>query len=227
MARHYLSPLLAPRSVALVGATEREGSLGRIVWDNLAAGGLRGELSPVNPKHSKLFGKRSYSRLGDMPEAPELVVIVTPAHTVPAILEDAGAAGVRGAVVLTSGFGETGAAGRALQAEVAAVAKKHGLRMIGPNCLGLMRPDAGLNATFSRTPARPGRLGLLSQSGAICAAIIDWAYTAGVGLKLFMLVIDVGGAVSSKTVQFKDGTKFPSTVQAGINIGFVFGGSKK
>ena len=160
MARHYLSPLLAPRSVALVGATEREGSLGRIVWDNLAAGGLSGELTAVNPKPQPLFGRRCYARLGALPQAPELVVIVTPARTVPAILEDAGAAGVRGAVVLTSGFGETGEAGRALQAEAAAVARKHKLRMVGPNCLGLMRPEAGLNATFSRTPARP-RLGRL------------------------------------------------------------------
>ncbi|OFZ89849.1 MAG: GNAT family N-acetyltransferase [Betaproteobacteria bacterium RBG_16_66_20] len=191
MARHYLSPLLAPRSVALVGATEREGSLGRIVWDNLAAGGLSGELTAVNPKHQTLFGRRCYARLGDLPQAPELVVIVTPARTVPAILEDAGAAGVRGAVVLTSGFGETGEAGRALQAEAAAVARKHKLRMVGPNCLGLMRPEAGLNATFSRTPARPGRLGLLSQSGAICAAIIDWAYPAGVG---FSSVVSLGAA---------------------------------
>src|SRR3972149_1261695 len=112
MARHSLSPLLAPRSVALVGATEREGSLGRIVWDNLAAGGLSGELSAVNPKHKQLFGRHCYSRLRDIPEAPELVVIVTPARTVAAILEDAGAAGGRGAGGLAGGFGGNGGGGR-------------------------------------------------------------------------------------------------------------------
>jgi acetyltransferase len=191
MPGHYLSPLLAPASVALVGANEREGALGRIVWQNLAAGGLRGALSPVNPKHKQVFGQRCYARLGELPAAPDLAVIATPAPTVPAILEEAGAAGVRGAVVLTSGFGEAGASGRALQAEALAAARKHGLRLLGPNCLGLMRTGAGLNATFSRTPARPGRLALLSQSGAICAAILDWAHAAGVG---FSSVVSLGAA---------------------------------
>src|SRR5689334_6231496 len=147
MFRHALAPLLAPKSVALVGATEREGALGRLVWQNLAAGGLRGALSAVNPRHASVFGQRCYPRIGQLPQAPELAVLVTPARTVPQILDEAGAAGVRAAVVLSSGFGETGDAGRALQAEALAAARRHGLRMIGPNCLGLMRTDAGLNAT--------------------------------------------------------------------------------
>jgi len=191
MFRHVLAPLLAPASVALVGATEREGALGRIVWQNLAAGGLRGALSPVNPKHQQVFGQRCLARLRDLPAAPELAVIVTPARTVPGILEDAGKAGVRAAVVLTSGFGETGAAGRALQAQALAAARKHGLRLLGPNCLGLMRTDAGLNATFSPVPALPGKLALLSQSGAICTAILDWARPSGVG---FSSVVSLGAA---------------------------------
>ena len=108
MFRHVLAPLLAPASVALIGATEREGSLGRLVWQNLAAGGLRGSLSAVNPKHAAVFGQRCYARLDKLPQAPELAVLVTPARTVPGIIEEAGKAGVRAAVVLTSGFGETG-----------------------------------------------------------------------------------------------------------------------
>jgi acetyltransferase len=191
MFRHVLAPLLAPASVALVGATEREGALGRIVWQNLAAGGLRGALSAVNPKHSAVFGQRCYPRLGKLPQPPDLAVLVTPARTVPAILEEAGAAGVRAAVVLTSGFGETGAAGHTLQAEALAAARKHGLRLLGPNCLGLMRTDAGLNATFSPVPALPGKLALVSQSGAICTAILDWAHPAGVG---FSSVVSLGAA---------------------------------
>jgi acetyltransferase len=191
MFRHVLAPLLAPASVALVGATEREGALGRIVWQNLAAGGLRGALSAVNPKHSSVFGQRCYARLGKLPQPPELAVLVTPARTVPAILEEAGAAGVRAAVVLTSGFGETGGAGRTLQAEALAAARKHRLRLLGPNCLGLMRTDAGLNATFSPVPALPGKLALISQSGAICTAILDWAHPAGVG---FSSVVSLGAA---------------------------------
>ncbi len=191
MFRHALAPLLAPSSVALVGATEREGALGRLVWQNLAAGGLRGALDPVNPKHKQVFGQRCYARLRDLPQPPDLVVLVTPAQTIPSLLEEAGAAGVRAAVVLSSGFGEAGDAGRALQAEALAAARRHGLRMIGPNCLGLMRTDAGLNATFSPVPALPGKLALLSQSGAICTAILDWAKPSGVG---FSSVVSLGAA---------------------------------
>ena len=191
MFRHALAPLLAPSSVALVGATEREGALGRLVWQNLAAGGLRGALNPVNPKHKQVFGQRCYARLRDLPQPPDLVVLVTPAQTIPSLIEEAGAAGVRAAVVLSSGFGEAGDAGRALQAEAVAAARRHGLRMIGPNCLGLMRTDAGLNATFSPVAALPGRLALLSQSGAICSAILDWAKPSGVG---FSSVVSLGAA---------------------------------
>jgi acetyltransferase len=192
MADHYLRPLLAPRSVALVGATEREGALGAIVYRNLAAGGLRGELYAVNPKHREIFGKRAYRRLTDLPQAPDLAVIVTPARTVPGIIEDAGAAGVRAAVVLTSGFGEAGPEGRALQEDVLKTARLAGVRILGPNCLGVMRTDCGLNATFARTAARPGKLALVSQSGAICGALLDWAHSAQVG---FSSVVSLGGAI--------------------------------
>jgi acetyltransferase len=191
MFRHALGPLLAPQSVALVGATEREGALGRLVWQNLAAGGLRGALHAVNPKHKQVFGQPCSARLRDLPQAPDLAVLVTPARTIPALLEEAGAAGVRAAVVLSSGFSEAGDEGRKLQAEALAAARKYGLRLLGPNCLGLMRPDTGLNATFSPVPALPGKLALLSQSGAICTAILDWAHAAGVG---FSSVVSLGAA---------------------------------
>jgi acetyltransferase len=191
MFRHALGPLLAPQSVALVGATQREGALGRLVWQNLAAGGLHGALHAVNPKHEEILGVRCHARLRDLAQAPDLAVLVTPARTIPALLEEAGTAGVRAAVVLSSGFGEAGDAGRALQAEALAAARKHGLRLLGPNCLGLMRTDIGLNATFSPVPALPGKLALLSQSGAICTAILDWAHAAGVG---FSSVVSLGAA---------------------------------
>src|SRR6186997_3724571 len=190
MLPHYLQPLLAPRSVALVGATEREGALGAIVWRNLAAAGLRGELTPVNPKHRTVFGKRAYARLTDLPQPPDLAVVVTPAQAVERVVGDAAAAGVKATVILTSGFGETGGAGRALQEAVLAVARRGGVRILGPNCLGVMRTDCGLNATFARTPARAGNLGLISQSGAICGAILDWAASAEVG---FTSVVSLGG----------------------------------
>src|SRR3954463_6910512 len=109
MIRHYLQPLLAPRGVALVGATERAGALGAIVYRNLAAAEPKGPLYAVNPKHATIGGKRAYARLTDLPEKPDLAVIATPARTVPGILRDAGAAGIKAAVVLSSGFGEAGA----------------------------------------------------------------------------------------------------------------------
>jgi acetyltransferase len=192
MPEHYLRPLLAPRSVALVGATEREGALGSIVWRNLAAGALRGGLYPVNPKHSEVFGQRAYASLAQLPAVPDLAVVVTPARTVAGIVTDAGAAGVKAAVVLSSGFAEIGEPGRALQADLLAAAKRAGVRLVGPNCLGIIRTDCGVNATFARTPALPGNLALVSQSGAIATAILDWAHGAHIG---FTSVVSLGGAV--------------------------------
>ena len=189
MPGHYLRPLLAPQSVALVGATERQGALGRIVFQNLKPLGER--LFAVNPKHATVFGRKSFRRLRELPSPPELAVVVTPARTVPAVIDEAGAAGIKAALVLSSGFGEAGAEGRALQAEALAAARRHGLRVLGPNCLGLMRPDCGVNATFARTAARPGKLALVSQSGAICAAILDWAWHAEIG---FSSVVSLGAA---------------------------------
>jgi acetyltransferase len=191
MFRHPLQSLLAPKSVALLGATERPNALGNIVYRNLAAGGLRGALYAVNPKHTTVFGRPAYARLSELPQPPELAVIATPARTVPQIIEDAGAAGVKAAVVLSSGFGEAGPEGRALQSALSGAARRCGVRVLGPNCLGVMRTDVGLNATFARGSALPGKLALVSQSGAICGAILDWAQPAGVG---FTSVVSLGAA---------------------------------
>src|SRR5215204_6316721 len=128
--RHSLQSLLAPASVALVGATERPGALGEIVWRNLAGGGFKGSLYAVNPKHAKQFGRRAYARLTELPEKVDLAVIVTPPRTVPGILRDAGGAGIGAALVLTSGFGEAGAEGRALQAEMLRAAREAGVRVL-------------------------------------------------------------------------------------------------
>jgi acetyltransferase len=192
--RHYLQPLLAPTSVALVGASERPGSLGDIVFRNLAAGiaGTRLQaLYPINLKHKRVHGAEAVPRVSALPRAPELIVVATPARTVPQIVADAAKAGVRAAVVLSSGFGESGPEGVSLQKDLVQAAKGGGVRILGPNCLGLMRTGTGLNATFARTPARPGRLALVSQSGAICGAILDWAAHAEIG---FSSVVSLGAA---------------------------------
>ncbi len=188
--RHYLQPLLAPRTVALVGASERNGSLGHIVMSNLAAGGLE-RLYPVNPKHRRVAGLPCFASLRELPDPVDLAVIATPADGIVELIEDAAARGIRAVVVLTSGFGEAGPAGLARQAAMLAAAKRGGIRLLGPNCLGLMRTDTGLNATFARTAAQPGKLALVSQSGAICGAILEWAASADIG---FSSVVSLGGA---------------------------------
>jgi acetyltransferase len=198
---HYLRPALAPNSVAVVGASERPGSLGAAVWTNLLAGGFQGALYPVNPKHATLGAIACYPTLQALPQAPELVILATPAATVPELIEAAGALRVRAVLVLSGGFAEVGAEGRALQIRARAAAHRHGIHLIGPNCLGLMRPKIGLNATFARTAARPGSVALVSQSAAVVAALLDYAWSAGFG---FSSVVSTGGGSDVEFAQILD-----------------------
>ena len=191
MSDHYLKSLFAPRSVAVIGASPRTGSLGHAVFANIRSAGFKGALFPVNPKYDAIDGVPCVGNMGALPQAPDLAVVVTPAGAVNQVLQEAAHAGTRHAVVLTAGFGETGAVGKVLEDEVRRTAHTNGLRMIGPNCIGLMRPSIGLNATFSRGAAKPGQIALISQSGAICAALVDWARSAGIG---FSSVISLGAA---------------------------------
>jgi acetyltransferase len=187
---HYLRGALAPRSIAVVGATERADALGTHVFANIADSGFKGTVYPVNPKHAQVRGLKCYPSLAALPTAPELAVIVTPARTVPRLIDDAGARGIRSVLVLSAGFAEVGPEGKRLQELSLARARALGIRLFGPNCLGIMRPEIGLNATFSRTPARPGSVALVSQSGAVVAALLDYAWTAGFG---FSSVVSTGG----------------------------------
>jgi len=186
---HYLRGALAPRSIAVVGATERADALGFHVFGNIVEGGFKGEVFPVNPKHAQVRGIKCYPSLAALPSAPELAVVVTPARTVPKLIDDAGARGIRAVLVLSAGFGETGPEGKRLQELSLARARALGIRLLGPNCLGIMRPEIGLNATFARTSARPGTVALVSQSGAVVAALLDYAWTAGFG---FSSVVSTG-----------------------------------
>ena len=151
-----LSSFFQPRSIALVGATDRAGSVGRAIWDNLRC--FSGPVFPVNAKRAEVGGVKAYPNVAALPEAPELVLMVTPASTVPQLVEEAGVAGVKAVVVISAGFKETGQEGARLEAEVQSAAKRHGMRLIGPNCLGLMNPHAGMNATFASSMAQPGRV---------------------------------------------------------------------
>ncbi len=188
-----LESFFQPRSIALIGATERVGSVGRAIWENLR--GFGGAVFPVNAKRAEILGVKAFPSIAALPEVPELVIIVTPAVTVPQIVEEAGAAGVKAVVVISAGFKETGAEGAELEKRVLEAAKRHGVRLIGPNCLGLMNPHAGLNATFASSMARPGRVAFLSQSGALCTAILDWSHDQHVGFSAFVstgAMTDVG-----------------------------------
>src|SRR5215470_15375852 len=163
---HYLRYALAPRSIAVVGATDKRESLGKYVFGNVLDGGFQGDAYPVNPKYEHVAGRACFKSLRDLPAPVDLAIVVTPADTVPGIIDDAGERGVASVLVLSAGFAESGAAGLRLQRLAVARARAHGIRMLGPNCLGVVRPEIGLNATFARTAVRPGSVALVSQSGA-------------------------------------------------------------
>ncbi len=188
---HYLHPLFNAASVAVFGASEREDSVAGILFRNLRKSGYAGAVYPVNPKHDNIFGERCYAYAGELPAIPDLALIATPAPTVAQVLEDCGKRGIRHAIVLSAGFREVGAKGAALEEAVKHVAGKYGIRFIGPNCLGIQRPGIGLNATFSQGATLAGDLALVSQSGALCTAMLDWAENNGIG---FSSVISTGAS---------------------------------
>jgi acetyltransferase len=192
MSEHYLSRLFTPASVAVVGATERAGALGRFVFQNMSNAGFKGPVYAVNPKHNNVFNSKCYGTIDALPKAPDLIVVTTPAETVAQILTNAGERGVFHAIVLSAGFSETGEAGRARALAVGVVLKRYGIRLLGPNCIGVMRPSVGFNATFSNTQGRAGSIALVSQSGAVCTAILDWAATTEIG---FSSVVSLGSAL--------------------------------
>ena len=186
-----LDPLFAPNSIAVFGASERPQSVGSKVYTNLLEGGFAGDLYAINPKYAQLRGKRCYPSLEATGKSPNLSVIVTPAPTVLSILQACGEIGVRGAMILSVGFGETGERGAQLQEQAVHIAREYGMRILGPNCLGVMRPRIGLNATFAGSVVSPGTLALVSQSGALCSAMLDWSGPRRVG---YSTVISLGDA---------------------------------
>lgn len=193
--RHPLDPLFAPRSVALVGATDTPHSVGQAVLGNLLGSPFRGALYPVNLKRATVRGLRAYPALDAVPAPVDLAVICTPAPTVPDLITQCGHAGVAAAIVISAGFRERGAEGLALEREVLRRARAGGVRVVGPNCLGVMSPASGLNATFACSMARLGSVGFISQSGALSTAVLDWSRQANVGFSHFVSVgsmMDVG-----------------------------------
>jgi acetyltransferase len=189
MSTFNLDKVFKPRRIAVIGASPRPGALGETVLRNLRTAGFQGAVHPVNPKYSQIDGQTVRGSVLDIPDAPDLAVICTPAATVRAIVGECGAAGVAGVVILSAGFREIGETGAALERELAEEARRfRGLRVIGPNCLGIIAPEAGLNASFAAQTPSAGRLAFISQSGALCTAILDWAVERGVGFSHFVSI---------------------------------------
>lgn len=191
-----LDVIFAPKTVAVIGATERQGSVGRTVLSNLlAAPSFAGRVFPVNRHRPSVLGIQAYSKIGDVPQPIDLAVVATPAESVPDVIRQSAQVGVRGAVILSAGFKEIGGPGADLERQVLEIAKSGGMRLIGPNCLGVMNPLVGLNATFAGAMALPGNVAFLSQSGALCTAILDWSLRERVGFSAFVSagsMLDVG-----------------------------------
>ncbi|MCA9006271.1 MAG: bifunctional acetate--CoA ligase family protein/GNAT family N-acetyltransferase [Planctomycetaceae bacterium] len=193
-----LDKIFRPRRIAVVGASQRPLSVGQTVFQNLLAGEFAGEIYPVNSRHTQLGEHRCYQSVLELPEPVDLAVICTPAQTIPEVILQCGTAGIRGIVILSAGFRETGAAGKELEQQVLNIARQFsGMRIIGPNCLGIMAPYFNLNASFATDMPLKGNVAFISQSGALCTAVLDWALQEKVGFSHFVSVgnmLDVGMA---------------------------------
>jgi len=186
---HYLTSLFEPKSVAVIGASERENSVGSFIFRNILESGFKGKLYAINPKRETVMGQPCYKSVEDIGGRVDLAIIATRPPTVPQIVEQCGRCGIHYAVIVSAGFSESGHVGAALERKMLEIARSYGVRILGPNCLGIVRPQVNLNATFSQVTANPGNLALVSQSGAMCTAVLDWAITNKVG---FSSVISLG-----------------------------------
>ena len=177
--------MLNPKAVAAIGASEKEGSVGQAIMKNLLLGKDQRKIYPVNPKRENVMGLKCFPSIARIPEHVDLAVIATPAKTVPKIVEECASAGVDGAIIISAGFREIGAEGAKLEDEIKQIASKHDIRILGPNCVGLLRPQINLNATFLRDNPNAGQIAFISQSGALGSATLDWAIRAGIGFSMF------------------------------------------
>ena len=183
-----LESIFAPKNVAVIGATEKEGSVGRTILWNLISSPFGGAVFPINPKRSSLLGIKAYPSIKDVPDTVDLAVIVTPSAAIPGIVAECGEMGVKGIIVISAGFKEIGPEGVELERQLLENARKYKIRIVGPNCLGVMSPVSGINATFAAGMARKGNVAFISQSGALCTAVLDWSFKENVGFSHFVSV---------------------------------------
>lgn len=183
-----LDAIFFPKTVAVIGATENPESVGRTLLWNLITSPFGGTVYPINPKRANVLGIKAYPSVKAVPDQVDLAVIITPASSVPAIMKECAEAGVRGSIVISAGFKEIGPQGLEYERQLLEEARKGGIRIIGPNCLGLINTANGLNATFATTITRKGKVGFISQSGALCTAVLDWSLTQNVGFSFFISI---------------------------------------
>jgi acetyltransferase len=196
---HYqprpLEPIFAPKNVAVIGATEKQGTVGRTLLWNLISNPFGGTVFPINPNRPGVLGIKAYPKIAAVPDQVDLAIVVTPAPTVPGIIGECVDAGVKGAIVISAGFKEIGEEGAKLEQQMLEQARRGNMRIIGPNCLGVMSTATGLNATFAAEMARSGSVGFLTQSGALATAVLDWSFRENVGFSAFVSIgsmLDVG-----------------------------------
>ena len=195
-----LDKIFNPKTVAIIGASDEEGTVGYALMKNFKELGFEGNVYPVNIKKSEVMGLKAYPTVEQLPEPVDLAVIATPARTVPDIVEQCGKSGIKGIIIISAGFKEIGEEGRALEQKIIELKRKYDLRIIGPNCLGVIRPSVKMNATFiSKTP-KPGNIAFISQSGALGSAILDYALHENIGFSNFvsigsMIDVDFGDLI--------------------------------
>ncbi len=183
-----LDAVFLPQSVAIIGAKDDPGTVGRTIMHNLSTGSFNGRIYPVNPKRDQVLGIKAFPSIASLPESVDLAIIVTPALTVPRLVSECVDAKVKSAIIISAGFKELGESGQSLEEEILVHARRGHMPIIGPNCLGVMNPVYGLNATFARGMALPGHLAFISQSGAMCTAVLDWSLQENIGFSAFVSI---------------------------------------
>ena len=195
-----LDKIFKPKSIAVIGASNKEGSPGYRIFRNLIGSGYEGVVYPVNPNKESIQGVQAYPSINDLPKIVDLAIVATPSKAVVDVVERCGKKGIKGILIISAGFKEIGVKGKALEKKLWEVKEKYGLRIVGPNCVGFILPYLNLNATFAGSMPEEGNIALLSQSGAVCGAILDWAAAAKVGFSSFvsvgsMLDVDFGDLI--------------------------------
>ena len=196
MSTQNLSKIFHPRSVAVVGASAKENSVGFTILKNLVEAKFKGSIFPINPKHKELLGKECFPSVKELPSTPDLVIVATPAPTIPQVADECGELGVSGLILISAGFREVGREGKALEQELEKVLARYpSMRAMGPNCVGVLVPSSRLNASFATTMPKSGRIAFISQSGALCTSILDWSLSQHIGFSYF---ISIGNALDVK-----------------------------